>query len=53
MSHYIIRESNCSLGPFPDTQNSSMGLVSVIDVCDWSEEGKKRTSGWYVKTESC
>ena len=35
----IIRGPDCSLGPVPDTQNSSLGLVpvSIIDVWDWSQ----------------
>ena len=35
----IIRSPDCSLGPVPDTQNSSLGLVpvSIIDVWDWSQ----------------
>ena len=37
----IIRSPDCSLGPVPDAQNSSLGLVpvSIIDVWDWSQRG--------------
>ena len=35
----IIRGPDCSLGPVPDTQKSSLGLVpvSIIVVWDWSQ----------------
>ena len=35
----IIRSPNCSLGPVPDTQNSSLVPVSIIVVWDQIKGG--------------